>query len=271
MPFIIGLAALVTAFLLERRPRRVLEFPPPRRRLSNIGIWLSSLVIVALIFPPPPPLFAWPITDPMLSYVSAFLCLDLLSYALHRAQHAVPVLWRLHAVHHSDPDLDFSTSVRRHPFEFVIASGVFWLAVLLGIPVAVAVAHGTTLFVLAAFSHCNTRWPDWIERLLRPLVVTADLHVIHHSIEPHDAKRNFGAVLSVWDRLFGTFAPAHPIAAFGVADLDRVAACCPMAMLLTPWAFPAGTRGGEALPAEFRNDPKIQAAMYDPDEERRRL
>jgi sterol desaturase/sphingolipid hydroxylase (fatty acid hydroxylase superfamily) len=256
---------LVIALLLEFvRPRRRLEFPTMRRRIGNVGIWLCSLVVVAMILPPRPPLLVWPL--PWLSFIAAFLALDLLSYLLHRAQHAVPVLWRLHAVHHSDPDVDFSTSVRRHPIEFLWASGVFWLAVVIGIPIAAALAHGTALFVLAAFSHANLRWPASVERALRPVIVTAGLHLVHHSVDERDLNHNFGAVLSVWDRLFGTYTPAHPIGQFGVAELDRAAACRLWGMLAAPWSFAPATPS-EALPAEFRSDVQIQAISFDPSEE----
>jgi sterol desaturase/sphingolipid hydroxylase (fatty acid hydroxylase superfamily) len=264
MVLAITFAALAVALLLElARPRRRLEFPTVRRRIGNLGIWLGSLVAAAMILLPRPPLFAWPLESPVPSFIVAFLALDLLSYALHRAQHAVPVLWWLHAVHHSDPDVDCTTSVRRHPIEFLWASGVFWLAVVLGIPVNVAVTHGAALFLLAAFSHANLRWPVWIERALRPVVVTASLHLVHHSVDECDLNRNFGAVLSVWDRLFGTFAPARPISAFGVAALDRANACRPLAMLATPWALSRHER----LPKEFHDDAQIQAVSFDPDEE----
>jgi len=167
----------------------------------------------------------------------AFLFLDLLSYVVHRAQHATPLLWRLHALHHSDPDVDVTTAVRHHPFEFILASGVFWLAVLvLGVPISAAAVHGTTVFVLAALTHCNTRWPSWLERLLRPLLITLDLHLVHHSVNQRDLNRNFGAVFSAWDRLLGTFArPSSAELTFGVAELTRADACRPLAMLLTPW------------------------------------
>ena len=159
---------------------------------------------------------------------------------MHRCQHAVPFLWRLHAMHHSDPDVDVTTSVRHHPIEYLIAAALYWLALLtLDVPVAAVVTHGLTVFAAAALTHGNTRLPEWLERLLQPVVITLDLHLIHHSIAYEEANANFGAVLSVWDRLFHTFArlprAQQDRIVFGVRELPRRECLKPSAMLLTPW------------------------------------
>ena len=165
-----------------------------------------------------------------------FLGLDLLSYWVHRAQHT-PILWRFHALHHSDPDVDWSTSVRHHPAEYLAATSVFWFAVLvLRMPAIIVAAHAIAVFALATETHSNVRWPAQLERLLQPVVVTLDLHLVHHSSDPLDLNRNFGAVLSLWDRLFGTYAPPLLVEPdYGVAELSRAEACKPIPMLLTPW------------------------------------
>jgi sterol desaturase/sphingolipid hydroxylase (fatty acid hydroxylase superfamily) len=229
-------AFLVAALWEFCRPRRDPEFPLWRRRFANLGIWLANIIAGALIFTSPDSLrLGWEVTP--LSFVAGFVALDALSYWLHRAQHAVPWLWRLHALHHSDPDVDWTTSVRHHPAEFLSASGVFWLAVLvLRIPAAVVAAHGTTVFVLAVATHVNVQWPEWLERMVRPTVITLDLHLVHHSIAPAEANANFGAVFSFWDRLFGTFRAAGGTElVFGVRELQRRDCIRPIAMLLTPW------------------------------------
>src|SRR5262249_44893339 len=119
-----SLAAVAMCELL--RPRRYCEFPTASRRIANIVIWLCNLMLAALVFVPPAELRApWPLTVP--GFVAGFLGLDLLAYWTHRAQHAVPLLWRLHALHHSDPDVDVTTSVRHHPGEYLIAAAVYWL------------------------------------------------------------------------------------------------------------------------------------------------
>jgi sterol desaturase/sphingolipid hydroxylase (fatty acid hydroxylase superfamily) len=239
----ITFAALLAVALWEfLRPRREREFPPLRRRLGNLGIWLANIILAAVIFAQPDSLrLAWSLG--IAGFVASFLFLDLMSYGVHRLQHAVPLLWRLHALHHSDPDVDWSTSVRHHPAEFMIATGLFWVAVVaLGIPASIVAAHAIAVFTLAAATHGNVRWPAWLERLLRPAVITLDLHLIHHSIAVDEANANFGAIFSFWDRAFGTLTelPRERLdrLSFGVAELPRDEACRPLTMLATPWRLP---------------------------------
>ncbi len=244
-------------------PRRHREFPALRRRLGNLGIWLLNILLAAFTFAPTETfrpqlgavlgiaLPAWPISNALLSFVAAFLLLDFLIYAVHRCQHAIPFLWRFHALHHSDPDVDVTTSVRHHPIEYVLAAGFYWLVILaLDIPVVVVVVHALTVFAAAAVTHANTRLPEWLERLLQPVVITLDLHLVHHSLSYDEANSNFGAVLSVWDRLFGTYTRlprAHlERIVFGVRELPRRECLNPSAMLLTPWRLARATRGARA-------------------------
>jgi len=194
-------------------------------------------------------LLSWPIADQWLGFATAFLLLDFLQYAVHRGQHAVPFLWRFHALHHSDPDVDVTTSVRHHPIEYLLATGFYWLAVLaLGIPAIVVLSHGLAMFAAAAVTHGNITLPGWLERLLRPLVITVDLHLVHHSIEFSRENWNYGAVLSIWDRLFGTYAQISRAQrdrlVFGVRELPPRDCLKPSAMLLTPWRIArTGSRG----------------------------
>lgn len=234
------------------RPRRRREFPALRRRLGNIGFWLLNIVLAAFIFAPPDTfrpqletafgvaLPSWPITDRWLSFAAAFLLLDFLIYAVHRCQHAVPILWRFHALHHSDPDVDVTTSVRHHPIEYLIATAVYWLTILaLGIPAVVVLSHALAVFAAAAVTHGNISLPEWLERLLRPVVITLDLHLVHHSIEFSRENWNYGAVLSIWDRLFGTYTQISRAQrerlVFGVRELPRRDCLKFSAMMLTPW------------------------------------
>jgi sterol desaturase/sphingolipid hydroxylase (fatty acid hydroxylase superfamily) len=243
------------------RPRRRREFPALRRRMANIGFWLVNLLLAAFIFEPAetfrPELEAvlgvafpvWPIADAAMSFVAGFLLLDFLRYLVHRCEHAVPFFWRFHALHHSDPDVDVTTSVRHHPIEYVLASAVYWLAViLLDVPVVVVVSHGLAVFGTAAIQHGNVRLPNRVERWLQPVLVTVDLHRIHHSIEFSRVNWNYGAVLSVWDRLFGTLArmtrEEHDRIVFGVSELPRADCLKPSSMLLTPWLFSRASVAG---------------------------
>jgi sterol desaturase/sphingolipid hydroxylase (fatty acid hydroxylase superfamily) len=192
---------------LSRRRR---EFPAIRRRLGNIGFWILNMVLAALFFPQAAlvrPQFeavlgvtfpAWPISDFGLSLVAGFLLLDLLRYAVHRCEHAVPLFWRFHALHHSDPDVDVTTSVRHHPVEYVLASAVYWTAVLvLGVPPIIVLSHGLTVFATAAIQHGNIRLPERLERWLKPVLVTVDMHRIHHSVLVDQANSNYGAIFSI--------------------------------------------------------------------------
>ncbi len=183
---------------------------------------------------------AWPIADALLSFVAGFLLLDFLHYAVHRWQHAAHFLWRFHALHHSDPDVDVTTSVRHHPIEYLIAAAIYWLAMLaLAVPAIVALSHALAVFAAAAITHGNIRLPEWLERGLQPVVITLDLHLVHHSISYEEANSNFGAVLSIWDRLFGTYVrltrAQQERLVFGVRELPPRDMLKPSAMLLTPW------------------------------------
>lgn len=241
------------------RARRRRNFPVLRRRLGNIGIWLLNLLLAAFTFAPPQTfrpqlqafgltLPAWPIADTLLSFVTGFLLLDLMQYAVHRCQHAVPFLWRFHALHHSDPDVDVTTSVRHHPVEYVLASAVFWLAVLvLSVPPVAVVSQGLAVFAAAAITHGNIRLPEWLERLLQPVVITVDLHLVHHSLEYAEANSNFGAVLAIWDRIFGTYRrlprARQERLVFGVRELPRQECLKFSAMFMTPWRMARAARG----------------------------
>ena len=250
---------LVIALWEFCRPRRRRDFPATRRRVGNLGFWILNLFLAAFLFEPAvrfrPRLEAalginfpsWPIADVGLSLVAGFLLLDFLRYLVHRCEHAVPLFWRFHALHHSDPDVDVTTSVRHHPVEYVLASAVYWLAVLvLGIPAIVVLTHGLAVFATAAVQHGNIRLPNRVERWLQPVLVTSDMHRIHHSVVYDEANSNYGAVLSVWDRLFGTYTrltrAQHDSIVFGVRELPPRECLKPTAMLLTPWRIRAASQ-----------------------------
>jgi sterol desaturase/sphingolipid hydroxylase (fatty acid hydroxylase superfamily) len=243
---------LVVALWEFCRPRRRRDFPALRRRLANIGFWILNLVLAALLFEPStrfrPRLEAvlgfnfpsWPIADAGLTFVAGFLLLDLLRYLVHRCKHAVPFFWRFHALHHSDPDVDVTTSVRQHPVDYLLGSGVLWLAaLLLGIPATVWLTYGLAVFATDAIQHGNIRLPERLERCLQPVLVTVDMHRIHHSVSFAEASFNYATVFSIWDRLFGTHTrltrAQHDSIVFGVRELPRRECLKPSAMMLTPW------------------------------------
>ncbi len=132
--------------------------------------------------------------------------LDALSYALHRAFHASPLLWRFHALHHSDPALDVSTTVRHHPGE-VVLMGLFVgiLAGMIGLSPFVIGLYASLNLAVQFFAHANVGLPRGLANTLAWLVVTPVVHRVHHSRHAADVASNYGLVFSVWDRLFGTY------------------------------------------------------------------
>ncbi len=141
-----------------------------------------------------------------LEIVLAIMLLDVAVYAQHVASHKIPILWRVHKVHHVDRDIDVTTGARFHPVEIVL-SMAFKLAVvvLLG-PAAVAVfLFEVILNASAMFNHSNVKLPLWLDKGLRALIVTPDMHRVHHSIIHRETDSNYGFCVSLWDRLFRTY------------------------------------------------------------------
>jgi sterol desaturase/sphingolipid hydroxylase (fatty acid hydroxylase superfamily) len=137
------------------------------------------------------------------------LVLDLVRYTMHRANHAVPFLWRVHQVHHSDPDFDVSTGLRAHPIEVILMQGANLAAVAILAPplLAVLIAELTSCFQ-SFFGHANASLPGWAEKPLRWVFVTPDMHRIHHSEQVWEQSRNLGDAFPWWDRLFRTYLAA---------------------------------------------------------------
>jgi sterol desaturase/sphingolipid hydroxylase (fatty acid hydroxylase superfamily) len=253
--FIVIFASLLVVALWEFcHPRRQREFPATRRRIGNIGFWILNLVIGGFFSPPNSAVRlkletvlgigfpSWPFASAGLTFVVGFLLLDLVRYLVHWCEHAVPLFWRFHALHHSDPDVDVTTSVRHHPIEYVLASAVYWLAVLVfDVPTVVVLSYGAALFGTSAIQHGNIRLPERLERWLQPVLVTVDMHRLHHSTSFEEANSNYGAVFSFWDRLFGTYIQIsraqHERIVFGVDELPRRDCLKPSDMILTPWSL----------------------------------
>ena len=136
----------------------------------------------------------------------AVVVLDMIIYWQHRLFHVVQPLWRLHQVHHADMDYDTTTGLRFHPIEIVLSMLIKFVAVVLLGPAALAVViFEVMLNGMAMFNHGNIRLPLALDRLLRWLIVTPDMHRIHHSIHRHEADSNYGFSLAIWDRLFGSY------------------------------------------------------------------
>lgn len=164
--------------------------------------------------------------------VIAWLVLDLASYGWHRLWHRVPVLWRFHRIHHLDHALDVTTTFRTHPLETLLTL-LFkcGLVFLLGVPLLGIILYELVVAVMALWIHANIRLAPALDRVLGLLFVTPGLHRVHHGAGDSEYGRNYGLVLSVWDRLFGSFHPAFPVISSGPG-------------LATPEAFRAGTLPG---------------------------
>jgi sterol desaturase/sphingolipid hydroxylase (fatty acid hydroxylase superfamily)/rhodanese-related sulfurtransferase len=202
-------------------PRRALMIGRRSRWPSNLGIVALDTLLVRLLFPtaavgtallgeaagwgllPRLGISGWP------AVAVAVMALDLAVYLQHVLFHAVPALWRLHRMHHADLDFDVTTGARFHPIEIVL-SMVWKLAIVvaLGAPALAVLGFEVLLNATAMFNHGNVRIPKHLDRWLRWLVVTPDMHRVHHSIVSAETNSNFGFNLPWWDRLLGTYREA---------------------------------------------------------------
>ncbi len=215
--FFFGVFA-VMALWEAAAPARSLSVPKAKRWLNNLGLVALNSLVLRLLFPAAAvgvaalaeqqgwgALRYWGVPFG-LAVVVAVVAMDLIIYLQHVMVHAVPLLWRLHRVHHADLDYDVTTGARFHPLEIILSMLIKFAAiVLLGAPVVAVVIFEVVLNAAAMFNHGNVRLPASLDRFLRVLLVTPDMHRIHHSVEDDEANSNFGFNLSWWDRLFGTY------------------------------------------------------------------
>jgi sterol desaturase/sphingolipid hydroxylase (fatty acid hydroxylase superfamily) len=177
--------------------------------------------------------------------LAGILALDLYGYLSHRAQHALGPLWRLHAVHHADEEPNALTALRHHPLVFALDAlvALALLAGLLGMPLWVFPIYALLWRAVNLFAHANIALPERAERWLGLVLVTPRMHRVHHSAEPADFDANFGAALSVWDRLFGTLRERETdVEAFGVPGFRGAAQGAKLGAgwrgFALPWALP---------------------------------
>lgn len=239
-PWIRGLSfggVFVAVMAIEfAAPRRVLSVPRRLRWGNNIAIALLNSLMLRWLFPAAGVGAAWLaakhgigvlnwLNMPALAALAiAFVVLDLAIWIQHRLMHAVPLLWRLHRVHHTDLDFDWTTGARFHPLE-ILLSFLYKSAViiLLGAPAVAVVLFEVLLNANSMFNHGNFRLPALVDWWLRWVLVTPDMHRIHHSILGAEVQSNFGFQLTWWDRLFGTYRAnprdAHETMLLGLAEL----------------------------------------------------
>jgi len=212
-------AVLLAMMLWERRkPRRALSLPRARRWPANLGIIVVDSVVLRLVFPVlavgAAELAAargWGLFHGLnapfwLALPASLLILDLAIYTQHVVFHKVAVLWRLHRMHHTDLDFDVTTALRFHPLEIVLSMLIkLVLVTLLGVPAVAVMLFEVILNATAMFNHGNVGLPRRLDRALRWILVTPDMHRVHHSIRPEETDSNFGFNLPWWDRLFGTY------------------------------------------------------------------
>jgi sterol desaturase/sphingolipid hydroxylase (fatty acid hydroxylase superfamily) len=232
-------------------PRRQLTVHKRPRWTSNLALVVLNAILARLVVPitaVSAAMFAqsrgwgllylveWPW---WLEVFIAVLAFDLAIYLQHVMFHAVPVLWRLHMVHHADLDFDVSTGLRFHTLEIILSALIKLAVVVVLGPSAIAVVIFEVLLnATAMFSHSNVRLPSWIDRKLRWLVVTPDMHRVHHSIIPRETNSNFGFNLSCWDYLLGTYLAqptnGHERMVIGIEDVrdERIADRLPRMLML---------------------------------------
>jgi sterol desaturase/sphingolipid hydroxylase (fatty acid hydroxylase superfamily) len=215
--FFLGLFAL-TGIWEVLAPRRTLTVSKTLRWASNLGLVVLNTVVLRLVFPLAGAGMAffcgdkgWGLLNhfqvsPILAVPLAVIAMDFVIWLQHVMVHAVPALWRLHRVHHADLDFDVTTGTRFHPLEIVLSMLIKFAAiVVLGAPVIAVVIFEVMLNATAMFNHGNIRLPAGLDRWMRWVVVTPDMHRVHHSIEDDESNSNFGFNLTWWDRLFGTY------------------------------------------------------------------
>ncbi len=152
------------------------------------------------------------------------LLIDLGSYGVHNLSHRIPLLWRFHRVHHSDPNLNATSSLRFHPFEVVLTQGIYQATAVavFGISMTTFIVYGSIALPLIILQHSNVKWPDWIEQPARYIIATPGWHKIHHSDDRPLTDSHFGDVFTFWDRIFGTWKPTRPEEVqFGLNELKE--------------------------------------------------
>ncbi|MBT0654063.1 sterol desaturase family protein [Geomobilimonas luticola] len=217
LSFFCGVFAVIALWELMA-PRRKLTTDKGARWFANLAMVALDTAIVRLLFPTLPVGIAliaeqrdWGILNTMdiplsAKVIAGVVMLDFVIYLQHVLFHNLPVLWRIHRMHHTDLDLDVTSGNRFHPLEIILSLGIKLGAVILtGAPALAVLAFEIILNATSMFNHGNIRIPQPVDRWLRQLLVTPDMHRVHHSIIPRETNSNYGFNLSWWDRLCGTY------------------------------------------------------------------
>jgi sterol desaturase/sphingolipid hydroxylase (fatty acid hydroxylase superfamily) len=266
-----GGVLLLMALWEALAPRRRSALSKPFRWFNNLAlVGLDTLVVRVLV-----PLGAvgmarisqergWGLLNNValpgwLAVVLAVVALDFVIYFQHVLFHAVPALWRLHMVHHADLEFDTSTGVRFHPLEILLSAGIkVGAVVLLGASALAVLIFEVVLNATSLFNHGNVRLSAWLDRLLRLVVVTPEMHRVHHSVLARETNSNFGFNLPWWDYLLGTYrsqpAAGHEGMTIGLKqfrdeDVEHLGRMLVLPFAGQPGDYPLNRRGGNDMPA----------------------
>ena len=225
------LASWEWLFPRRRNSRKLLRWP------GNFGVFMLNVIMLTLI-----PLsavgaaiisiqykfglFYWVEVTFWPKVVFSILFLDLVIYWQHRIFHMIPLMWRIHRMHHTDIDIDFTTALRFHPIEIFISILIKAVAIIaIGAPVFAVIAFEVILNSSAMFNHSNVAMPRLIDKMIRLFIVTPDMHRIHHSTNYQEHSMNYGFALSLWDRLFSSYrdqpAGQHPTMEIGLSIFNQ--------------------------------------------------
>jgi sterol desaturase/sphingolipid hydroxylase (fatty acid hydroxylase superfamily) len=261
LSFFLGILAAMAAWEVAA-PRRRHEIPRLLRWTNNFGVVVIDTLLVRLAFPVVAVGLAivaeergWGLLNAFdvpawISFLVSLLALDLAIYLQHVMFHAVPALWRLHRMHHADLEFDVTTGLRFHPVEILLSMGIKLAVVAaLGPPAVAVLVFEVLLNATSMFNHSNIHIPAGIDRILRWLVVTPDMHRVHHSIHPIETNTNFGFNLPWWDRLLGTYRAqprdGHETMRIGIEQFRTMRDLWLDRMLIQPLRSDAGGRSDD--------------------------
>jgi len=209
---------LVLMFLWEALNPRRTPLLGWSRRLNNLALVSLDVLAVRLLIPIATVTVAeisvtrgWGLFNIIdagfwSSFVLSLLLMDLVIYAQHVITHKIPILWRIHRLHHTDLDFDVTTALRFHPFEIILSMFVkFCFIALFGAPVVAVIVFEIILNISSMFNHSNIQIPTSIDRLLRLFIVTPDMHRVHHSVIKVETNSNYGFSIPWWDYIFRTY------------------------------------------------------------------
>jgi len=214
--FVILLTMLFLQIIVPRRKNTLLK--SKRRKINNLILVLFNSLIIKIIFPVSAVMISQWCTDNnigilnvieisnLMSVALSFLILDLCIYLQHVLFHFLPILWRIHRVHHADMEYDVTTGLRFHPIEIILSMLIKIVVIIsIGAPVLAVIIFEIILNATAMFNHSNIKIPKIIDKALRYFVVTPDMHRVHHSVIRKETNSNFSFNLPIWDRIFRTY------------------------------------------------------------------